>query len=99
MVGIRPATRSDRRVVQADARFAHHQIPTRCWALLEELFELPYEFKERNTEDATNLAQLEQVQSTRSCLVVADERLRLAECVCKINLTKTGLDPKLTEQS
>lgn len=44
-----------------------------------------------------DLAQFEQVQPSRSGLVVADESLRFSESACHVHLANPGLHPKLAE--
>jgi hypothetical protein len=66
--------------------------------LLKQLLELSDQFDERDTEDATDLAQFQQVQSACARFIIADESLRLPQCFRHVDLAEAGFRPKLAEK-
>ena len=61
--------------------------------LPNQFFEPFDQINERDAKDAADLAQLQKIETTCAGFIVADEGLRLSQCLCHVNLAETGVGP------
>ena len=73
--------------------------PSRCTAPLQRGFEAPNKADERQTEYATDLPQLKQIEPAGPRFIVADESLRLPKFARHIHLAQAGLLPQSLKKS
>lgn len=73
--------------------------PSRCTAPLQRGLEATNKAHERQTEYATDLPQLKQIEAAGPRFVVADESLRLPKFARHIHLAQPGLPPQFLKKS
>jgi hypothetical protein len=69
------------------------------WESSQRLFKTPNELREGDADDLADLAQFKDIQTALSGLILANERLRLAQSLGHVRLSQARFRPDLSQES